>query len=159
MELRLLGWVVVVTQCVALSASAASDPTWRRFRGQIVFQSTPFADFDTSKAFTAMVAKARRNKSLARDSKGTWNLHFIAFMRSAPGADKVNLVWYKRKGRKFEQTDYTEFVVPPNEVTLKAKLRLTEALGYQPGDTYELRLTRLLGGKEKVYAKCRITLK
>ena len=159
MGLRCLGWMVLVTQCVALSASAASDPTWRRFRGQIVFQNTPFAAFDSSKEFSAMVSKARRNKNLARDDKGTWNFHFLAFMRTAPGADKVNLVWYKRTGRRFEQTDYTEFVVRPNEVTLKAKSMLTEALGYQAGDTYEVRLTRLIGGKEKVFAKCRLTLR
>jgi hypothetical protein len=133
-------------------------PTYRRNRGRLVWQPTAFAAFSTEKEFTKLVGKARRNKVLKKNAKGRWQIHFIAFLRSAPKASKINLVWY-RLGKKREQVDFTEFTVPPEGVTLQAKATLTPTVGFKAGDRLEGRVTRLIGGKEKVYARCRLTLK
>ncbi len=140
------------------TAGAKRGPTYRRNRGHIVWQATAFASFSTEKEFSKIVKKARRNKVLKRNAKGKWIFHFIAFMRSTPKADKVNLVWY-RLGKKREQVDFTEFTVPPNEATLQAQAKLIPAVGFKAGDRLEGRITRLIAGKEKVYARCRVTLK
>ena len=105
-----------------------------------------------------MVRKARRSKTLKANAKGRWTLHFIAFLRKAPGAGKVNLVWY-RLGKKREQVDFTEFTVSPEAVTLQSKATLSPTAGFKAGDRVEGRITRIIGGKEKVYARCRIKLK
>jgi len=153
---------VAIISCGLLVAgtAAANKPgrTYRANRGRIVFQQTPFASFSTEKQFRKIVRKARRNKVLRRGKGGTWVFHFIAFMRRAPKATKVNLVWYRR-GKKREQVDYTEFTVPPNEVTLQAKTTLSDAQGFKPGDRLEARVTRLVNGREKIYARCRLKLK
>ncbi|PID38441.1 MAG: hypothetical protein CSA65_04930 [Proteobacteria bacterium] len=133
-------------------------PTYRRNRGRIVWQAKAFATFGTEKEFGKLVRKARRNKALKKNAKGRWSLHFIAFLRSAPKASQVNLVWY-RLGKKREQVDFTEFTVPPDGVTLQASATLSPTAGFKVGDRLEGRVTRLISGKEKVYARCRLTLK
>lgn len=133
-------------------------PTYRRNRGRIVWQAKPFASFGTEKEFGKLVRKARRNKVLQKNAKGRWTIHFIAFLRQAPKASQVNLVWY-RLGKKREQVDFTEFTVPPQGVTLQASAKLSPTVGFKSGDRLEGRVTRLIGGKEKVYARCRLKLK
>lgn len=162
--MRALGtgfWVgVVVTLCVATSAAQTPEekgPTYRRNRGQIVFSETKLATPSTEKEFAAVVSKLRRKSTLVA-SEGQWSFNFIAFLREPPRADKVNLVWYRFAGRKAEQVDYVEFVVPPEGVTLRAFTPLSKAQ-FNPDDRLEARITRIIGGREKVYARCKLTLK
>lgn len=153
--------VAVAFALLPFSSAWAGDktgPTYRRNRGQIAWQQTAFGDFATEKEFSKAVAKARRNKALKRNARGNWEIHFIAFMRTAPKATKVNLVWY-RLGKKREQVDFTEFTVPANEPTLQASAKLLSAQGFKVGDQLEGRVTRLIKGRETVYARCRLTLK
>lgn len=154
-------WVgVVVTLSVATSAAQTPEdkgPTYRRNRGQIVFSETKLDPPASEKDFAALVRKARRKATLTA-AEGQWGFHFIAFLREPPRADKVNLVWYRFAGRKAEQVDYVEFVVPPTGVTLRAQTVLSKAQ-FNEGDRLEGRITRIIGGKEKVYARCKLTLK
>lgn len=159
--LRVALTIAMTLALLPLSSAWAGDktgPTYRRNRGQIAWQQTAFGDFATEKEFGKAVAKARRNKVLARNARGNWEIHFIAFMRTAPKATKVNLVWY-RLGKKREQVDFTEFTVPANEPTLQASAKLLSAQGFKVGDKLEGRVTRLIKGRETVYARCRLTLK
>lgn len=143
-------------QLAAQSKDDKKGPVYRRNRGVLIFSDKPFVTPDTTKAFGKMVRKARRAKVLKADASGKWTFHFIAFLKRAPRADKVNLVWY-RLGKKREQVDFTEFVVTPDEVTLQAKAKLSSAI-FNRGDRLEARITRLIGRKEVVYARCRLQL-
>ena len=154
----IIGFGLFIATADANAAKDGPGPTYRRNRGRIVFQEAAFTAFGTEKELTKLVNKARLNKTLRKAKSGNWELHFLAFMRKAPGAAKVNLVWYKL-GKKREQVDFTEFTMPPTSVTLRAKARLMPAQGFKAGDRLEGRITRLVGGKEKVFAKCRLTLK
>lgn len=155
-------WVgVLATLCAATSAGQGPEdkrPTYRRNRGHIVFSEAQISTPATEKEFNALVRKARKQRTLALGKDGRWSFHFIAFLREAPRADKVNLVWYRFAGRKAEQVDYVEFVVPPTGVTLRAQTTLSKAQ-FKPGDRLEARITRIVGRREKVYARCKLTLK
>ncbi|MCA9667593.1 MAG: hypothetical protein KC503_18460 [Myxococcales bacterium] len=158
---RTVGLCVIATLLALPVASASADnksPTYRRNRGRVVIKGTPFAEFSSEKQFAKIVSKARRNTSLTRDARGRWKVHFIAFLRSAPGASKVNVVWYNLKPKR-EQVDYTEFTMGADQVTLKSKLTLSPTAGFKAGQHLEMRVTRIIGGRERVYAKTRVTLK
>lgn len=163
---RRLTWLSSLTLAGALVLAAwpqrveaeKPGPTYRRYRSKIIWQSTAFDAFSTEKEFGKVVSKARRNKVLKRNAKGNWPFHFIAFLKSAPRATKLNLVWY-RLGKKKEQVDFTEFTVPPDGITLQAQATLKTLMGFKKGDSLEARVTRLIGGREKVYASCRVVLK
>ena len=157
-KLVTLGIAVALVGGGGVAEAKELGKTYRRNRGKIAFQAEPFGTFSTEAEFGAHVAKVRRNKTLPRDKKGNWTIHFIAFMSANPGATKVNLVWYKT-GRKREQVDFTEFVVPADERTLQATSTVVPAVGFKPGDKVELRVTRIVRGKEKVYARCKLTLR
>jgi len=153
----LLGLAALLALPTAASADRKS-PTYRRNRGRVVVKSTPFASFSTEKQFAKIVRQARRTKTLKANARGRWKVHFIAFLRTAPGATKVNVVWYKLRPKR-EQVDYTEFTVPADQLTLKAKLTLSPTQGFKAGQKLEMRVTRLIGGREKVYARTRVTLR
>ena len=153
--------LIGVTCLVGSPAGAAqgeAGKTYRRFRGQIVYQAKPFASFDSEATFMDLVRKASKQKQLTRSAKGNWTLHFLAFLRSAPKHKRVNLVWYRLGKRRPEQVDFTAFTMSPRERTLRGQVTVTADQGFAPNQTYELRLTRLVRGREKVYARCRITL-
>jgi hypothetical protein len=152
--------VLAVAWCSTSAAQTPEDkgPTYRQNRGQIVFSESKLATPGTEQEFAALVRKARRQTTLALGADGQWTFNFIAFLREPPRADKVNLVWYRFAGRKSEQVDYLELVVPPSGVTLRAQAALSKA-EFNTGDRLEGRITRLIDGKEKVYARCKLTLK
>jgi hypothetical protein len=152
--------LLVASWAATAAAQTPEDkgPTYRQNRGQIVFAESKLATPDTEKDFAALVRKARRQTKLTLGADGQWSFHFIAFLREPPRADRVNLVWYRYTGRKSEQVDYLELVVPPTGVTLRAQAALSTA-EFKAGDQLEARITRLIDGKEKVYARCRLTLK
>ncbi|MFH1131699.1 MAG: hypothetical protein V1754_10210 [Pseudomonadota bacterium] len=140
-------------------AHAQETPTSRRNRGVIVYQSKEFESFSTEKQFAKIISRARRQNTLQRDANGSWPFHFMAFMKTAPGSTNVNLVWYKLGKGKPEQIDFTEFTVSPNELTLRAQSVIRPEQGFTTGSQYEARITRLVDGKEVVYARCKVKLK
>jgi hypothetical protein len=149
---------LVVGLLPSVADAGKAGPTYLRNRGRIVWQQQAFAGFSTEKEFGKLVTKARRNTVLTKDAKGNWPFHFIAFLKKAPKASKVNLVFY-RLGKKREQVDFTEFAVPPKERTLQASATLKSLAGFKPNDRLEARVTRLVNGREIVYARCRLRLK
>lgn len=158
--LGLLSVVVAAGWLLAPSvAGAETSPTLKKNRGAIVFQSEPFAAWDSEESFAKVVAAARANKMLERQQDGSWGVHLMAFLKQPPGSKHVNLVWYRREGKRYAQVDFTKLVVSPAEVMLSAASTLTEAQGFKPGDVLEARITRLVGRKEIVYARCQLKLK
>jgi len=152
--------VLAASWCTTSAAQTPEEkgPTYRQNRGQIVFSEAKLVTPGTEQEFAALVRKARRQTTLTLGADGQWSFNFIAFLREPPRADKVTLVWYRFAGRKSEQVDYVEFVVPATGVTLRAQAALSKA-EFNTGDRLEARVTRIIDGKEKVYARCKLTLK
>lgn len=152
--------VLLVSIMVAPDAqgSLSWDSVYRKNRGNIVFQSRPFRTFSSNKGFAKIVRRAKRNRVLRRNRYGTWSFYFVAFMKKPPKSHQVNLVWYRlgRKKKK-EQVDYTRISVPPREVNLQAMVTLDSEV-FKRRDRLEARITRIVGGREVVYASCRVKL-
>lgn len=141
-------------------AQAAKDPTYLANRGKIVFQAKPFGKLDDADRYTEAIKRARRNKTLEAAKEGTWALHFIAFLSRPPGARKLNLVFYRAGGKQSPPVDYVEYDIgDAKAVMLQASATLTAANGFKVGDRIDAHITRLVNGREKRFASCRLTLR
>lgn len=95
-----------------------------------------------------------------KDEEG-WTLYIVAHLNRPPGADSVNLVLF----------DQAQPATPGNEVqayplrtkkdakVLMATAEIKPEEGFKAGGKYNILLTRLVGGKQEVYAKTTVELK
>ena len=91
---------------------------------------------------------------------GAWTLNFMVFLKEAPGAATVNIVYYDVSAKPREQVNYSEVGVKPDQKIIQLNgVAISKDLGFVKGHKYDVLATRLIGGKEKVYAKTTITLK
>jgi len=89
----------------------------------------------------------------------SWTLSFMVFLNASPGAATINIVYYDLSKKK-EQVSFTEVGVKPDQKIVQLNGQaVSKEKGFAKGHKYEIRATRLIGGKEKVYAKATITLK
>ena len=101
----------------------------------------------------------KQSKTTIKEEGGAWTLNFMVFLNAAPGANKINIVYYDLS-KKHEQVNFTEVGVKPDQKIVQLNGQaIVKDLGFVKGHKYEVRATRLIGGKEKVYAKTTITLK
>ena len=62
--------------------------------------------------------------------------------------------------KKREQMSFSEVGVKPDQkIVLLNGQAISKEMGFVKGHKYDVLATRLIGGKEKVYAKATITLK
>src|SRR5262249_60477136 len=89
-----------------------------------------------------------------------WNLNLMVFLKEAPGADKINIVYYDVTKKPREQINFNEVTVKPDQKVVQLNgISISKDLGFVKGHKYDVLATRLIGGKEKVYAKTTVTLK
>lgn len=154
--------VSLVLQIGLFTSMASADrksPTYRNYKGQVLFQSAEFGAFSSEEEFASAAKRAKSVRVLKRDQSNQWSVYFMAFMKTHPGANRVNLVWYDPHKKPAEQIDYTEFVVAADEVVLQGNVVISPDQGFKPGNSYEVRITRLIGNRETVYARSTIQLK
>lgn len=126
------------------------------FGGRIFVSDAPYGSFSSEKDMNAAIKKQSKT---AFKGEGTWNLNFMVFLNAGPGANKINIVYYDVSKKK-EQVNFTEVGVKPDQKIVQLNDQtISKDLGFVKGHKYEVRATRLIGGKEKVYAKTVITLK
>jgi len=81
------------------------------------------------------------------------------FLKEPAGANKINIVYYDLS-HKHEQVNFSEIDVKPDQKMVELNgIALSSDLGFVKGHKYDVLATRLIGGKEKVYAKATMTLK
>jgi hypothetical protein len=149
----------LVAGLLLLAPSAlADDGAWRAFKGKIVVSDQEFGTgFPTD---AAMVKAIKKQSKSAIKGEGAWTLHMMVFLKEAPGAESVNIVYYDMSARPPEQVNYSEVSVQPKQKTIQINgVAISKDLGFVKGHKYEVRATRLIDGKEKVYAKTTLTLK
>jgi len=127
------------------------------YSGKILFDSTAFPPGGTAE-FAKALKKAASRKELQKEGD-VWNFHFVATFRQPPGADTVNLVFYDVTKGKPEYVNVFEIAVAPDQPSLLSKVVLSPVHGFASGKKYKVLVTRLIGGKEKVYAKAIVKLK
>jgi hypothetical protein len=101
--------------------------------------------------------KQKSVKTVSKDGD-KWSFHFVAFLKKSPGSKAVNLVFYDPT-HKNEPVNHVELTTTPGAKIMQSEVVLGEDLGLKAGKTYDVRLTRLIGGREEIYARTQLTLK
>ena len=138
-------------------AAAEDSGAWRANKGRIFVSDTEFGQGYTSDG--AMVSAMKKQSKTAIKGDGNWTLNFMVFLKEAPGANNVNIVYYDVSGKR-DQVNYSEVSVKPDQKIIQLNgVAISKDLGFVKGHKYEVLATRIIGGKEKVYAKTTVTLK
>jgi len=125
--------------------------------GRIVVSDAEFGSYASEKEMNAALKKQGKTTF---QGVGSWNLNMMIFLGSAPGADKINVVYYDLSKHPPDQVNFTEVGVKPDQKIVQLNGQaISSDMGFVKGHKYEVRATRVIGGKEKVYAKTTITLK
>ena len=145
-------FTMAVFSAVALSPRAASAGG-----GRIVVSEAPFGSFGSEKEMNAALKKQGKTAFKGGDA---WTLNLMVFLNAAAGANKINIVYYDVSKHPPDQVNFTEVGVKPDQKIIQLNDQaISKDMGFVKGHKYEIRATRLVGGKEKVYAKTAITLK
>ena len=87
-------------------------------------------------------------------------MNLMVFMKEPPDATTINIVYYDISARPREQVNFSEVAVQPAQKIVQLNgVAISKDLGFVKGHKYEVLATRMIGGKEKVYAKGLVTLK
>jgi hypothetical protein len=156
---RRAGLAFLATVALGLAfPRAASADVWGALKGRIFVSDTEFGSgYPTDAAMIAAIKK--QSKAVIKNAGGAWTLHMMVFLKEAAGADKINIVYYDVT-KKREQVNFSEIDVKPDQKMVQLNgTSLSKDLGFVAGHKYDVLATRLIGGKEKVYAKTTLTLK
>ena len=144
--------VALVAAALALSATDVAAAR----KGTIVI--TDHEVDSRSPTFEKDLKKASRD-TLNKGVEG-WNLFLVAYLKKAAGAEEVNLVFYEWDGKKAgEQVNAFPIATSAKAEILASTVAVSPEQGFKAGTRYEVLITRLIGGKEDVYAKTILTLK
>ena len=125
--------------------------------GRIVVSDAEFGSYASEKETSAALKKQGKTTF---QGGGSWNLNMMIFLGSAPGGNKINIVYYDVSKHPPDQVNFTEVSVKPDQKIVQLNGQaISSDMGFVKGHKYEVRATRVIGGKEKVYAKTTITLK
>src|ERR1051326_9004082 len=148
---RLKALVLLVGMLPALPRAASAD-AWSALKGKIFVSDAEFGSgFSPDKEMISAIKK--QSKSTIKGQGGTWTFHLIVFLNAPAGADKINIVYYDMN-KKREQVNFSEVEVKPDQKMVQLNgITVSKDLGFVAGHKYDVLATRLIGGKEKVYAK------
>jgi hypothetical protein len=148
---------VVFLAAAMVLAGVALGPRAAHAGGRIVVSDAQFGSYGSEKEMSAALKK--QGKTTFKGD-GAWTLNLMIFLGAGAGADKINLVYYDLSKKPAEQMNFTEVGVKPDQKIVQLNDQaISKDMGFVKGHKYEIRATRLIGGKEKVYAKTTITLK
>jgi len=152
----------LLTSALALppSAALAEGPTSteRKFRGQVVTSGDRLDPHGEEAEWNRYLTK-QRQRTIKRNSQGDWMVHFIAFLNAQIGSTACNvMVRELRRGLKPKFVENFIHEVDPAQRSIASKLVLSKD-SFKSGKRYRVLVTRVIGKREKVYAKADITLK
>jgi len=142
---------------VALALAPA--PAAAQLTGQIVTATEPLPDPSGTTQLWVKELKKADKKTFTKDPNGNYLVHFLAFLKKAPGMTEINLVFYDITQGKPDQVHYILFNVTTTQKTLKSQFRLNADDPVKPGRKYDVRLTRVVGGKEDILARTTLNFK
>ena len=139
-----------------LSPAARADALGA-LKGHIFVSETEFGSGYESDA--AMAAAVKKQSTTEIKGDNAWTINLAVFLKEPAGANKINIVYYDLS-HKHEQVNFSEIDVKPDQKMVELNgIALSSDLGFVKGHKYDVLATRLIGGKEKVYAKGTMTLK
>lgn len=118
---------------------------------------------DPSQVSNASVLKVEQRCTLAKDkSADEWELNLVAHLSRAIGAEQVNIVFYDQASGKPETpgNEVNSFSIRTKKDTkiVLATLEINPDGGFKVGGKYSIVITRLLNGREEVYARTTLQL-
>ncbi len=128
-------------------------------KGKVVVSD---AEFGTGFGSDAEMAKAvkKQSKATIKGEGGTWTLNLMVFLKEAPGTTSINIVYYDVSVKPRDQVNFSEVKVQTTQKIVQVNgVSISKDLGFVKGHKYDVLATRIIGGKEKVYAKGTVTLK
>lgn len=154
---RLRHFLLVGLLATSAFGALALAPRTAVAGGRIVVSDAEFGSYASEKEMSAALKK--QGKTTFKGD-GSWNLNMMIFLSSPPGGDKINIVYYDVSKHPPDQVNFTEVGVKPDQKIVQLNGQtISSDMGFVKGHKYEVRATRVIGGKEKVYAKTTITLK
>jgi len=146
----------LVAALLFLPRVAAAD-AWSALKGRIFISDTEFGSGYASDA--EMISAIKKQSKTTIKGDGSWTFHMTVFLKEPAGADKINIVYYDVT-KKREQVNFSEVDVKPDQKMVQLNgISISHDLGFVKGHKYDVLATRLIGGKEKVFAKTQLTLK
>src|SRR3954470_18708061 len=148
-----------VLLALGLGAFAAREARANPLAGKVVVSD---AEFGTGYGSDAEMMKAvkKQSKTTIKGDGPSWTLNLMVFLKEAPGAKTINIVYYDVSVKPRDQVNFSEVQVQPTQKIVQVNgVAISKDLGFVKGHKYEVLATRVVGGKEKVYAKGTVTLK
>lgn len=150
--------MLVFSLAMGVGLSPARADGYGANRGKIVVSDNEFTGGWGSDSEMVKALK-KQGKSVVKGEGGAWTLNLMVFLKEAAGASTVNIVYYDVSGKR-DQVNFSEVQVQPTQKILQLNgIAISKDLGFVAGHKYEIAATRIIGGKEKVYAKGTVTLK
>jgi hypothetical protein len=150
--------LILSTAILALVVTVLAPRTAHaQAKGKIYVSDVEYGSYASDKELAG--ALKRQSKTTIKAEGDNWPVNLMIFLNAAPGANAINIVYYDLS-KKNEQVYFTEVGVKPEQkiILLNGQALLKEQ-GFVKGHKYDVRATRLIGGKEKIYARTTITLK
>lgn len=150
--------LLAVAAAVLCPASARAD-SWAALKGKIVVSD---AEFHTGYASDAQMVSAvkKQAKPAIKGDNNAWTMNLMVFLKEPAGVKSINIVYYDVSVKPRDQVNFSEVTVQPSQRIVQVNgVAISKDLGFVKGHKYEVLATRLIGGKEKVYAKGLVTLK
>ena len=142
----------------ALVATSAHADGWSSMKGKVVISDTEFTGGYGSDA--QMVAAVRKQAKTVIKGEGAWTMNLMVFLKEPAGATSINIVYYDVSVKPRDQVNFSEVSVQASQKIVQVNnVAISKDLGFVKGHKYEVLATRVIGGKEKVYAKGVVTLK
>jgi hypothetical protein len=88
-----------------------------------------------------------------------WTMYFVAYLKKAAGSPQVNVVFYDEAEKKHEPTNAFPIATQASAKILVSSVSFGSEQGFKAGHSYKVMITRLVAGKEDVYARATVTLK
>jgi hypothetical protein len=102
----------------------------------------------------------RKQSKAAIKGDGAWIMNLMVFLKEPAGATNINIVYYDVSVRPRDQVNFSEVKVQASQKIVQVNgIAISKDLGFVKGHKYEVLATRIIGGKEKVYAKGVVALK
>ena len=152
-------WAVCAALALlALWAGAAQADGWNAMKGKIVVSDVEFGTGYASDA--QMVGAVRKQAKAVIKGDGNWTMNLMVFLKEPAGATSINIVYYDVSVKPRDQVNFSPVTVQATQRIVQVNsVAVSKDLGFVKGHRYEVLATRLIGGKEKVYAKGVVTLK
>jgi hypothetical protein len=140
-----------------LFAVGARADGWSSMKGRVVISDAEFSSYASD---AQMVAAVKKQSKTTLKGDGSWTMNLMVFLKEPAGSTSINIVYYDVSTKPRDQVNFSEVQVQPSQkIVMVNGVAISKDLGFVKGHKYEVLATRVIGGKEKVYAKGVVTLK